>query len=172
MTLADVAFADYAKAHMPAFLRTACAVCADATLAEDLVQDVLVKVYARWATVQQTAAPEAYVRRMIVNEFLSWRRKWARVLPSADPAALMPTTGIPDQATASADRALLLDEIRKLPARQHAVIGLRYFADLDDAEIAAALGCKQSTVRVHAARALAALRVSSVASPDDDRGQA
>ena len=150
-------FEQYAIRQLPVMLGTARAICADSALAEDLVQDVLIKLHARWTVIGSMDAPDAYVRRMLVNEYLSWRRKWSRSWAAprrVDGAA----TGT-DFASAQADRAELLDEIRRLPARQRAVIGLRYYADLPDAEIADLLGCSQSTVRVHASRALKALRV-------------
>lgn len=147
-------FEQYASRRLPVLLGTARAICADPALAEDLVQDVLIKLHARWSVIGSMEAPDAYVRRMLVNEYLSWRRKWLRRRPAvrADEAG-------PDFAAEQADRAELLDEVRRLPARQRAVIGLRYYADLSDAEIAELLGCSQSTVRVHAARALKALRI-------------
>jgi RNA polymerase sigma-70 factor (sigma-E family) len=150
-------FEQYATRRLPVLLGTARAICADGALAEDLVQDVLIKVHARWSVIGSMAAPDAYVRRMLVNEYLSWRRTRLRQVPttrSVDDAG----TGV-DFASAQADRSELLDEVRRLPARQRAVIGLRYYADLTDAEIADLLGCRQSTVRVHATRALKTLRV-------------
>ena len=150
-------FEQYAVRRLPAMLGTARAICADDALAEDLVQDVLIKLHARWSVIGAMEARDAYVRRMLVNEYLSWRRKWLRPWPWP---VLRPGDGAAANfASAQADRAELLDEVRRLPARQRAVIGLRYYADLPDAEIADLLGCSQSTVRVHAARALKALRV-------------
>ncbi|MHA3701581.1 sigma-70 family RNA polymerase sigma factor [Jatrophihabitans sp. YIM 134969] len=93
---------------------------------------------------------------MVVNEVVSWRRKWARSVPHADP--VLPA--VADTTDRHAQLDALLAEIRKLPARQRVVIALRYFADLSDEQIAADLGCAPATVRVHASRALAALRVS------------
>ena len=99
---------------------------------------------------------------MLVNEYLSWRRKWSRLLPFAEPGRQRrgAESISEDFASAHAERDLLLSEIRRLPARQRAVIGLRYFADLSDEQIADVLGCRQSTVRVHVSRALTALRVA------------
>jgi RNA polymerase sigma-70 factor (sigma-E family) len=156
-----VTFEQYAKRRLPALLVMARAMCTDSGLAEDLVQDVLIKVHARWASISATAEPDAYVHRMLVNEFVSWRRKWSRLIPHAEPAQLSATQRFTDDhPAAQAERDALLGEVRRLPVRQRAVIGLRYFADLSDAQIADALGCAQSTVRVHAARALSTLRVA------------
>jgi RNA polymerase sigma-70 factor (sigma-E family) len=151
-------FEDYATRQLPVLVRTASAICGDPHLAEDLVQDVLIKLHARWSAVSVMAMPDAYVRRMLVNEFLSWRRKWGRrLLVQADPGTGLVAAG--DHAGAHAERDALVREINRLPARQRLVVALRYVADLSDAEIAAALGCAESTVRGHAARALATLRI-------------
>lgn len=150
-------FETFVRERMPALVRFTAALCADRALAEDVVQDVLVRVHARWATVGELDAPEAYVRRALVNEYLSWRRKWARliphgVLPGAEPSS-------PDPADQQADRSELAAELANLPARQRAVLVMRYYGGLPDDEIASTLGCGPSTVRAHAARGLATLRV-------------
>jgi RNA polymerase sigma-70 factor (sigma-E family) len=155
-----VTFEQYVERRLPELLRIAAAIAGERQLGEDLVQDVLVKLHGRWASVQGMDNSDAYVRRMLVNEFLSWRRKWSRLVPHADAGRyLADASG--DHAQAHADRDALLREIARLPERQRVVITLRYLADLSDADIAESLGCKESTVRVHASRALTALRVSS-----------
>lgn len=151
-------FEEYARRQLPSLLRTSRAICGDRHLAEDLVQDVLIKLHSRWHDVSALDARDAYVRRMLVNEFLSWRRKWARLVPHADPADGSVANN--DHVAALAERDALAREIATLPRRQRVVVTLRYLSDLSDADIASTLGCSESTVRVHAARALAALRVS------------
>lgn len=156
-------FEEYARGRLPTLLRAARAVCADSVLAEDVVQEVLIKVYAQWTKTGTFDRPDAYLRRMVINEHLSWRRKWGRLIPHADPSRLTAPRnrgGTASETERSDDRAGLIAEITRLPSRQRAVIGLRYFADLDDAAIAHTLGCTQSTVRVHAARALRTLRIA------------
>ena len=111
----------------------------------------------------EVARPDAYVRRMLVNEFLSWRRKWARVLPFVKVGEFR-SDGSTDHAQTVVDRDALVREIGRLPERQRVVVTLRYLLDLSDADIADSLGCRESTFRVHAARALAPLRVSPLAS--------
>ena len=98
---------------------------------------------------------------MLVNEHLSWRRKWARIVPHAEVGTRL-VDEHSDHASTHSERDALLSAIRALPDRQRVVVTLRYLVDLSDAEIAETLGCRQSTVRVHASRALAALRVSSL----------
>lgn len=149
-------FEQFARTRLPDLLRFTAALCADRALAEDVVQEVLVRVHRRWDTIAALDAPEAYVRRALVNEYLSWRRKWARVVPRAE---LTDERTTPDHAEQHADRSLLADELRRLPPRQRTVLVLRYYAGLTDNEIADVLGCRPVTVRGYAARALAALRV-------------
>ncbi len=149
-------FDEFTRTHLPALLRFAKVLCVDRGTAEDVLQEVLLRVYARWDAVAELDQPETYVRRMIVNEYLSWRRKWSRVTPSA---AIRDEPGEPDRAAQLVDRAQLVAEIAKLPRRQRAVVVMRYFGGISDAEIAADLGCSQGTVRSHLSRALAALRV-------------
>jgi RNA polymerase sigma factor (sigma-70 family) len=95
---------------------------------------------------------------MIINEFLSWRRRSWRLVPARD-AGQAPARATPDHADACAERAGLLAELAKLPRRQRAVLVLRYYEDRRDAEIAELLGCTVGTVRGYASRALAALRI-------------
>jgi RNA polymerase sigma factor (sigma-70 family) len=84
---------------------------------------------------------------MIVNEFIFWRRKWARVVPGVNLADETAQTGASDHAERYADHLNLLHEIERLPRRQRAVIVLRYYEDLPGDEIAQILGCTTSTVR-------------------------
>lgn len=153
-------FDEWASQHLPAVLRFATALCGGRHLAEDVVQEVLLKAHIRWERIEAADNPDAYIRRMVVNEFLSWRRKWARVIPRADVEV---PTWVPgaavDHATNHADRDELLAELGKLPRRQRAVLVLRYYGGQSDHEIATTLGCSPSTVRAHASRALATLRV-------------
>jgi RNA polymerase sigma-70 factor (sigma-E family) len=149
-------FDEFARTRLPALVHFAKALCVDRGTAEDVLQEVLLRAHARWDVIGSVGAPEIYVRRMIVNEYLSWRRKWARVVPHASLAGELATV---DPASQLADRAELVSEIARLPRRQRAVVVMRYFGGLSDAEIAADLGCGQTTVRSHMSRALASLRV-------------
>lgn len=155
-------FDDFVDQRLPALLRFARVLCADRGLAEEVAQEVLLRAHRQWAHIGSVGQPEAYVRRMIVNEFLSWRRKWARVTPFAQ---VPDTRSVPDPADQHADHELLASELAKLPRRQRAVLVLRYYGGLRDDEIAVELGCSAGTVRSHASRALAALRVELAAEP-------
>ena len=150
----DEVIADLMRASGDRLLRLAYQLCHDRAGAEDLVQEALTRVYGSWLR----RAPsidnrEAYVRRAILNEYLRRRR-----LRSASEVV---TDEVPDYGVDAVDVAAREDlwhALGTLPARQRAVLVLRYYEDLPDREIAEALGCGESTVRAHAARALAALR--------------
>jgi len=129
----------------------------DRRLAEDVVQEVLVRVFERWAKIGGLDRPEFYVRRMVVNEYLSWRRRSGRFIPHADPPDRPDPA--PDHAVTHAERDALRTELDKLPRRQRAVLVLRYYAGMSDNEIAEVLGCGAGTVRGYASRALVLLRV-------------
>ena len=154
-------FEEWLKSNLTWLSRLATALCG-ADVAEDIAQDVAIKVERRWRTIRDLDHPRAYIRRMVVNEHPSLRRRLRRAIPAAfigvEEIAVRRDVD-PAPADQHADRAELTTEIWQPPPRQRAVIVLRYFEDLDDGEIAEALGCGQSTVRSHAARALAALRV-------------
>ena len=136
-------------------LRLAVVLCGSRAPAEDVLQDVLIKAYQQWHRIGPMESPYGYVRAMLVNEHLSWRRRTARQVPVAevDPGSR------PDHAQGVADRDDLLRRVDALPDRQRTAVVLRYFADLDDAEIAATLHCEQVTVRSYISRGLAALRI-------------
>lgn len=149
-------FDDWARTELPGLLRFATALCGSRHLAEEISQDMLVKAHRHWDHIQQADRPEAYLRRMLVNEFLSWRRKWSRFVPKPE---IWATETEADHADELAIRDELIAELAKLPRRQRAVLALRYYGGFSDAEIAETLSCSPSTVRAHASRALATLRV-------------
>jgi RNA polymerase sigma-70 factor (sigma-E family) len=151
-------FDEFAGARLPAVLRFATALTGDADLAKDLVQEVLIRVSGRWQDIGQLDRPEAYIRKMVVNEFLSWRRRSWRLIPSGMSSHL-PGSPSPDPADGFIERQALLAELAKLSPRRRAVLVLRYYEGLSNAEIAEVMGCTQSTVRGHVVKALAALRI-------------
>jgi len=104
----------------------------------------------RWSTRRRTSGAWSS------TSSCSWRRKWARYIPKAD---VEPDTRQPDHAEAHAERSALLAEVVKLPRRQRAVLVLRYYEGMSDAQIAEVLGCAETTVRGYAFRGLAALRI-------------
>ncbi|BCJ56705.1 SigE family RNA polymerase sigma factor [Micromonospora endophytica] len=149
-------FEEYAFARAPALVRLARLLTGDAHRAEDLVQDVLVKAYVRWASISRAERPDAYVRRMLVNAHHSWwRRRSSREISVV---AVADRVGGADEAAGVDERDALWRLVCDLPTRQRTVIVLRYYEDLDDATIAEIMSCSPGTVRTHAMRALAALR--------------
>ena len=146
----------FVRQQLPPLLRFAKVLCGDRALAEDVVQEVLIRLHGRWSELDEVTRLDAYVRKMIVNEYVSWRRKWARVVPLPN---VWPSQVAPDHADQHVDRDALIADMASLPPKQRAVIVLRYYGGLTDAEIAETLECAQSTVRAYATRALAALRV-------------
>jgi RNA polymerase sigma-70 factor (sigma-E family) len=151
-------FEEFAVARLPGVLRFAGVLTADRALAEDVVQEVLIRAHARWNRIGAMDRPELYVRKMIVNEFVSWHRRSWRLVPVGRGRDVDDRVSH-DHAFAHAERAALLAELGKLPRRQRAVLVLRYYEGLSDTEIAEVLGCTPGTVRGYASRALAALRV-------------
>jgi RNA polymerase sigma-70 factor (sigma-E family) len=156
-----VTFEEFAAARLPALLRYATVLTCDPHLAEDVVQEVLVRVHRKWRRIQSVPVPDAYVRRMITNQFLSWRRRKSfseAPRPPEDMLELAPA--VRDPASRIDDRDELLAQIATLPKRQRVALVLRYFCDLPDDEIAAVMGCRVVTVRSHISRALSTLRVT------------
>jgi len=125
--------------------------------AEDLLQSAYERTFRHWKRVCQREDPERYVRQILVNASVDrWRRLKRRPeapmrFPGGDPP-------VADRAAEIADRDLLLRGLATLPVRQRAVVVLRYFEDLTEAQTAEALGCSVGTVKSQAARALARLR--------------
>lgn len=153
-------FEEFLTAELPGLTRFAAVLTGDRHLAEDVVQDALVKAHGRWSHIGEMDVPAAYVRRMVVNGYLSWRRRWAtRTIHAAGDLAEhdRATGGDVASSVAQADHVKRL--IATLPRRQRAAVVLRYYAGYDDATAADALGCSVQTVRSHISRALAALRL-------------
>lgn len=150
-------FADYVTRQRPALMRFATVLTGRTWLAEDVVSDVLGRAFERWDRIKDMAEPNAYVRRMIVNDYLSWHRRLARTSLRADVEPDIARIG--DGADERAERDAMIRRLAKLPRRQRAAVVLRYYAGLSDADIAAHLGCREVTVRSQISRALASLRL-------------
>ena len=150
----DADFSEFVESSIPALRRLAYLLCHDWHGADDLVQATVTRLYVRWAKAAGADNLEAYVRTMLLREFLHERRtSWARRVDLTDE----PPTGAsraPDQ-----DAAIdLASAIRRLPPRQRAVLVLRFHLDLSVEQSAALLGCSQGNIKSQTARALAALR--------------
>lgn len=151
------------RAELPALLGYATALCGDPDQARDLVQEVLARAYVKWATVEATTRPGAYLMRMTTNEFLNWRRRWStRTFVPSDSGTLDRIGAtVPDPSAGVIERRALEARLARLPRRQQAALVLRYYEGLGYAEAAAVLGCAEGTVRSLCSRGLAALRVES-----------
>jgi RNA polymerase sigma-70 factor (sigma-E family) len=162
-------FEDFVQARSAALFRTALLLTGrDTAEAEDLLQLCLERAYRHWNTITRFGDdPERYTRRILANAANDrWRRLGRRREHSLTVAGS--GTAIPDRAAEVADRDILFRALAVLPRRQRTVLVLRYFDDLEDVEIAAALGCSLGTVRSHASRGLARLR-QAVAEMSADR---
>lgn len=152
---ADVAFREFVVSRQRGLLRSAWLLTGDWAAAEDLVQTSLLKVWPRWPRVVANGHEDAYVRRVVLNTYLSSRRRaWHRERPTAD----VPEAEAADTLTGSELRPALLNGLAALPPRQRAVVVLRYFEDLSEAQCAEALGCAVGTVKSQTSKALATLR--------------
>lgn len=147
-------FGEFVQAALPGLLRYGHALTGNPHDAADLVQTVLEKLGSRWArVVRNTGDPLAYARRAMANTHISrWRRTRRENLVAE----------LPDIPAAAArdrfDNEPLWQALRALPKRQRAVIVLRYYEGLSEAEIAAALGVSTGTVKSQASKAMASLR--------------
>ena len=140
-----------------ALLRLAFVMTGDRHLAEDLTLTALADAYRHWRKVTAARHPEAYVRRILVNAHLSWRRRrWTTERPAELDEA--PGGLLDDPSEAVAAREHMRTLLAGLAPRAQTVLVLRYYADLDDTAIAEAMGVNESSVRATASRALASLR--------------
>jgi len=162
----DVTFEEFVSTRLGSLVRYATVVTWDPHLAEDITQDVLVRASLRWSRIARLDAPEMYLKRMVLNEFLSWRRrKAARVLPLERGPLDLLAAAAPDAISPYDERDAMLRLIAELPPRQRAVIALRFYEDLSIEQIADLLECRSVTVRTHLARALATLRAALPTAP-------
>jgi RNA polymerase sigma-70 factor (sigma-E family) len=145
-------FDEFVATRSPALLRTAYLLTGDHALAEDLLQTALAKCWFAWGRID--GPPEPYVRRTIATTYAGWwRQKWRTERPTGvlpEPAAR--------PAHAVEDRDVLWRALRSLPRGQRAVVVLRYYEDLSEAQTAVALGISVGTVKSQAARAVGSLR--------------
>jgi RNA polymerase sigma-70 factor (sigma-E family) len=157
----DADFSAYMAARQPALYRTAYLLAGDHASAEDLLQNAFAKLYLSWDKIRDRGALDGYVRRVMVNENNSlWRRAWKRREHSTD---TMPETGTHDTYDDGMG-GVLWSYVQTLPPKQRAVIVLRYYEQLSEAEIADVLGISVGTVKSQASRALAGLRTRAPSS--------
>ncbi|MFG2037427.1 SigE family RNA polymerase sigma factor [Dactylosporangium sp. NPDC048998] len=159
----QVEFTEFVLGRSHALLRFAYLLTGDRHLAEDLTQEALVGAHRRWAGIVGEEGPEPYVRKAILRQYLSWRRRRSSAeRPVAELPDALPGAVADDAVGRVAETDAMWGLLRTLPRSQRAVMVLRYYEDLPDAEIARLLGCSASTVRVHAFHALQKLRAALV----------
>jgi RNA polymerase sigma-70 factor (ECF subfamily) len=155
-------FRDFVAARSAALQRTAYLLVGDWGLAEDLVQTALIKTYLAWRRLDGVAAIEPYARTVLLHTAGRWwRRRWR----GERPTAVLPDRPVADAADVSVERDRVWRLILALPARQRAVLVLRFYEDLTEAQTARMLGVSVGTVKSHTARALATLRERLNGSP-------
>jgi RNA polymerase sigma-70 factor (sigma-E family) len=150
----DAEFTDYMSARMPALRRLARLLCQDWATADDLLQVAMTKTYVHWSKAARADNTDAYVRAILVREFVEQRRSsWTRRVSLTDRPLELPVVA-PDH-----DNAIdLRTAVAALPPRQRAVLVLRYYCDLNVDQTADALGCTPGTVKSQTAKALSTLR--------------
>lgn len=160
-------FEEYASARGQDLVRLGFTVSGDYQRAEDLAQIALMQAFRTWRRVRRADDPHNYVRRILVNSYLSMTRR--RSFSEAPAAELDTDRTVPDPATGIVNSDDLWRALATLSARERVVLVLRYYQDMDDRTIADVLGIKPSTVRATASRALASLRRTRQSHRVDER---
>ncbi|HTZ93589.1 MAG TPA: SigE family RNA polymerase sigma factor [Streptosporangiaceae bacterium] len=158
----DAEFADFVASREASLRRLANLLCQDWHRADDVVQAAITKLYVHWPRARAADSIDAYVRAIVVREFLEERRSsWIRRVTL--------TGQLPDRPAASTDPETALDmqaAIAALPPRQRATLVLRFYCDLPVERAAQVLGCTPGTVKSQTAKALTSLRIAL--GPDAD----
>jgi RNA polymerase sigma-70 factor (sigma-E family) len=152
----DVAdYSEYVALRWPALVRTAYLLTGDHGHAEDLAQSALTKCLVAWPRIRSRHAADAYVRKALLNTYISWRRKssWHE-MPSEDP----PASDSYDSVEGLAQRSAVLDALAVLPPKQRAVVVLRFYEDLSVQDVAKQVGCSTGSVKRQTHEALKKLR--------------
>jgi len=148
-------FCDFVTARSAALFRTAYLIVGDHQLAQDLLQESLVKTYVAWPRLRDVANAEAYTRKVIVTTAISWRRRRSF---HERPTETLPDVAGSDPTTDLAVHDALWMHLQALPPRQRAAIVLRHYQDLSEAQTAAVMGCSVGTVKSSVSTGLQRLR--------------
>ena len=149
-------FARFVAERERSLQRTAWLLTGDWALAQDLVQTALVRAWPHWERIRRRDDPEIYVRRVMVNTWLSWRRRKWRGERASERVPDNPAPG--DLAAEVTARVAVREALGTLTDRQRTVVVLRVFDDLTEVQAAGVLGCSVGTVKSTLARSLAKLR--------------
>ena len=166
------AFSEFVSARSGSLSRTAYLVIGDHQLAQDLLQESLVKAYVAWPRLRDPAKAEAYVRRIVVTTAISWRRRRSF---SERPVDTVPPGTSADETDRVATHQVLGAQLQALPPRQRAAVVLRFYDDLTEAQTAEVMGCSVGTVKSQVSAGLAKLRaglgtIGEVAVPQSEAG--
>ena len=151
----EAAFHEFVAARASSLFRTALLMLGDYQLAQDLLQESLVKTYVAWVRLRDVGNAEAYTRKVIVTTSTSWRRRNSF---HERPAETLPGGVVADVADLIAADVDLWTHLRALPSRQRAAVVLRYCQDRSEVQTSELMGCSVGSVRRHASRGLAKLR--------------
>jgi RNA polymerase sigma-70 factor (sigma-E family) len=154
---AESEFSEFMHGRWSKLVRLGYGLTGDQGLAEDLAQMALARAYASWGRVRRADDPDAYLRKIMLNENSGRFRR--RRVPERLTAAV-PEQGAADGTGRHDDRSALMAALMSLPRGQRAAVVLRYWMDMTESEAAAALGCSVGNVKSQASRALAKLRLS------------
>lgn len=162
-----VPFDGWVEVRGPALLRLAYILTGNTADAEDIVQEALARALPRWARISRVDNVDAYVRRMVVNAHTSW---WRRFRRKESPVAELRDSYVDGPGEGFDDRRRVWLACQALPESQRTAIVLRYYEELEYAEIAELTGIREGSVRARVSRGLAALRQSlgeSMGEPDE-----
>jgi RNA polymerase sigma-70 factor (sigma-E family) len=158
-------FSSYVRARGPVLLRTARSLTANPSDAEDLLQTALTKTYVAWERIEDHRALDGYVRRALLNTRTSqWRKRKVDEF-ACDELPEPETVPAPDPAEQQVLHDAMWRAVMKLPDRQRAMVVLRYYEDLSEAQTAEVLGVSVGTVKSAVSRALGKLREDPELSP-------
>jgi RNA polymerase sigma-70 factor (sigma-E family) len=163
------AFTEFMAASSASLFRTAYLIVGEHQLAQDLLQESLIKAYIAWPRLRDPRKAEAYTRRTIVTTAISWRRRRSF---HERPTEVLPETAVTDAGDSVTTHASLVAQLRTLPPRQRAAIVLRYYEDLTEAQTAEVMGCSVGAIKSHVSTGLGRLRdrlgADFVGAPHDD----
>ena len=149
------AFSDLVTARSQSLFHTAYLIVGDHQLAQDLLQESLVKTYVAWPRLRDVSKADAYARRTIVTTAISWRRRRSF---HERPVDVLPDVGVTDHVDELATRDALWAQLLMLSPRQRAAIVLRFYLDLSEAQTAEAMGCSVGAVKSQTSAGLSRLR--------------
>ena len=152
MSSPEQEYREFAGSRAASLHRTAYLLCGDWHLADDLVQETFVHAFRHWRRVRRADNQNAYVKRILINEFNRHWRRYGGLPVHADADRL--ESAIPDVSDEVVNRADLLRALLTLPARQRATVVLRYLEGMSERETAAVMRCSEGTVKSQTARAL------------------